>query len=109
MRFLLFIVILPPSSQTLSDDIRALDLSPGNTWAVCALSDIRSGFNIPLCDEYIMFPSGIIEKLPCCTGTVFVAGTLAVMRWSPAPVLAMPLPSGVCVEEGGDTVVYTIS
>ena len=56
-----------------------------------------------------MLLSVMIENLSCCTGTMFLDGTFAFMRWSPAPVLAMPLPSGVCVEEGGDTVVYTIS
>ena len=40
---------------------------------------------------------------------VFVAGTLSVMRWSPDPVLDMPLPFGCCVEEVGYPVVSTTS
>ena len=56
-----------------------------------------------------MLPSGIIATLPCFTGIVFVSGTLVVVRWLPDPLLAMILPWGCCIEEGGNPVVSTIS
>ena len=56
-----------------------------------------------------MLPYGIIATLPCFTGIVFVSGTLVVVRWLPDPLLAMILPWGCCIEEGGNPVVSTIS
>ena len=55
-----------------------------------------------------MLSSGIIATFPCCTGTMFVVRNSAVMRWSPAPVSAMPLPWVFFVEEVGGPVVSTI-
>ena len=56
-----------------------------------------------------MFPSSIIPTLPCCIGTMFVAGTLAVTRWLLALVLDIPLQCGCCFEEGGGPMVCTLS
>ena len=89
--------------------MRAPNLSPGNTWAVRASSYIPFSFNRPLCVEWIVLLSVMIANLSCCTGTMFLAGTFAFMRWSSAPVLAMPLPCWCCVEYRGFTVVYTLS
>ena len=72
-------------------------------------SDVPFIFNNPLYFDCIVLPYTIIETLLCCTGTMFVAETLAFMRWLPDLVSAMPLPWECCVEEVGGPVVSTSS
>ena len=83
-------------------------MSPGNKWAVHELYDMLFSFNIPLCVDCTVLTYVTISTFPHCTGTMFVAGTTAVMTWSPALVSAMPLPCGCYVEEGGYPVVSTL-
>ena len=89
--------------------MRASDSSLGNTWAVRASSYMPFIFNIPLCVDCIVLPSGMIPTLHFCIGTMFVAWTLVVMRWLPALVSAMPLLCRCCAGEEGYPVVYTLS
>ena len=73
------------------------------------MSDMNFSSTILFFVDYIVLTSGILSIFWYCTGTVFVADTLEVMRSFLYMVSKMPLLWGCCVEGGGDPVEYNTS